>query len=206
MAMDGSTGSPDSPTMLVDRWYVAWDQRDIPELLRVAHPEIEVIPENSLLPRLPGASFRGHSGLRTMAVWSYENYPHLRVETRLIQLVRGVLMATATFLVDETATPVVKRLTSTIFDMELSLIRRARIFQQGSEALREAQGELALTTREREVFQRLARGMTAPEIAAELFISPATVRTHVQNGVARLGAKTRVQAVSIAIARGEIET
>jgi len=36
-------------------------------------------------------------------------------------------------------------------------------------------------------------------------ISPGTVRTHVQNGVARLRAKTRVQAVSIALDRGEIK-
>jgi DNA-binding CsgD family transcriptional regulator len=62
-----------------------------------------------------------------------------------------------------------------------------------------------LTPREREVFQLLARGRTAPEIAAELFISPATVRTHVQNGVGRLGAKTRVEAISIAMKNGEIE-
>jgi len=62
-----------------------------------------------------------------------------------------------------------------------------------------------LTAREREVFQLLAKGMTSPEIATELVLSPATVRTHVQNGVVRLGAKTRLQAVSMAVKRGEIQ-
>lgn len=61
-----------------------------------------------------------------------------------------------------------------------------------------------LTEREREVFRLLALGFNAPEIADRLFLSPATVRTHVQNGIARLGAETRVQAIALALTRGEI--
>jgi PAS domain S-box-containing protein len=61
-----------------------------------------------------------------------------------------------------------------------------------------------LTPREREIFRMLALGFNAPEIADRLFLSPATVRTHVQNGVGRLGAKTRVQAVAMALTKGEI--
>jgi DNA-binding CsgD family transcriptional regulator/ketosteroid isomerase-like protein len=61
-----------------------------------------------------------------------------------------------------------------------------------------------LTPREREIFRLLALGFNAPEIADRLFLSPATVRTHVQNGVARLGARTRVQAVAMAVAQAEI--
>jgi DNA-binding NarL/FixJ family response regulator len=62
-----------------------------------------------------------------------------------------------------------------------------------------------LTRREREVLQLLARGLNAPQIGATLFVSPATVRTHVQNAMTRLGASTRIHAVTIAIERGEIE-
>jgi PAS domain S-box-containing protein len=65
--------------------------------------------------------------------------------------------------------------------------------------------EPVLTPREREVMQMLARGLNAREVADRLVLSPATVRTHVQNAVKRLGASTRVQAIAIALDRGEIE-
>ena len=61
-----------------------------------------------------------------------------------------------------------------------------------------------LTPRERQVLELLARGLTGPQIAEQLVLSPETVRTHVQNAVDRLEAKTRVNAVAIALARGEI--
>lgn len=63
---------------------------------------------------------------------------------------------------------------------------------------------MTLTRREREVLSLLAMGLTGPEIADRLALSPATVRTHVQNGIARLGARTRVQAIALALTRGEI--
>jgi DNA-binding CsgD family transcriptional regulator len=116
-----------------------------------------------------------------------------------------VIAGSAAFVLDEASTPVTKRDTDTLFDVQLGLIRRARVFQRGSLRLQAAQAGSVLTAREREVFQLVARGMTAPQIAAELRIAPATVRTHVQNGIGRLGAKTRVQAILIALNHGEIE-
>jgi PAS domain S-box-containing protein len=67
---------------------------------------------------------------------------------------------------------------------------------------RESQSKL--TPRERDVFRLLAQGFTSREIADQLFVSIETVRTHVQNALARLGAKTRAQAIAIALNRGEI--
>jgi DNA-binding CsgD family transcriptional regulator len=61
-----------------------------------------------------------------------------------------------------------------------------------------------LTAREREVLELLAAGLTAPQVADELVLSPATVRTHVQNAMGRLGARTRVHAIVMALALGEI--
>jgi DNA-binding NarL/FixJ family response regulator len=61
-----------------------------------------------------------------------------------------------------------------------------------------------LTPREREIFQLLAMGYNAPEIAERLVLSVATVRTHVRNGIERLGAKTRIQAIALALTHGEI--
>jgi DNA-binding NarL/FixJ family response regulator len=56
-----------------------------------------------------------------------------------------------------------------------------------------------LTQREREVLRLLADGMSNEQMGAELFISPQTVRTHVQKAMEKLGAQTRVQAVATAL-------
>jgi DNA-binding NarL/FixJ family response regulator len=57
----------------------------------------------------------------------------------------------------------------------------------------------ALSAREREILGMLANGMSNPEIAAKLFISPETVRTHVRNAMTKLEADTRTQAVALAL-------
>lgn len=61
-----------------------------------------------------------------------------------------------------------------------------------------------LTRRERQVLTRLAMGLDGPQIATELSISNPTVQTHVRNAMGRLGARTRAQAVALALTRGEI--
>lgn len=53
----------------------------------------------------------------------------------------------------------------------------------------------SLTPREREVFQAMAAGMTNSEIGAELFMSEATAKTHVNRILTKLGLRDRVQAV-----------
>ena len=50
----------------------------------------------------------------------------------------------------------------------------------------------SLTDRERDVLIAVARGLTNDEIAAELYLSPATVRTYVSRLMARLGCRDRV--------------
>ncbi len=61
------------------------------------------------------------------------------------------------------------------------------------------------TSRERQVLALLASGSTDSEAAELLALSPATVQTHVRNAKAKLGARTRAQAVALALHRGLIE-
>lgn len=62
----------------------------------------------------------------------------------------------------------------------------------------------APTAREREVLGLLADGVTDAQIAELLGLSPATVQTHVRNAKAKLGARTRAQAVAMALQLGII--
>jgi DNA-binding NarL/FixJ family response regulator len=59
-----------------------------------------------------------------------------------------------------------------------------------------------LTAREIEVLQRIAAGCSNAQIAKELFISEATVKTHINHLFAKTGARDRAQAVRYAYSHG----
>jgi len=57
----------------------------------------------------------------------------------------------------------------------------------------------SLTRREHEVLALLAKGMSNPEIAGQLYISRATVKAHISNILSKLGIASRAEAISLAI-------
>lgn len=62
----------------------------------------------------------------------------------------------------------------------------------------------ALTCRELDILQRLAAGGSTSQIASALALSPNTVRNHVSHLSRKLGAHSRLEAVSIGVRRGLI--
>ena len=65
--------------------------------------------------------------------------------------------------------------------------------------------QTVLSARECEVLTLLGHGLNGEQIAAELVLSPETIRTHVRNAMGKLQANTRVHALALALQGDEIE-
>lgn len=63
----------------------------------------------------------------------------------------------------------------------------------------------ALSERERQVLQAFARGLSVPQVAAELFIGVSTVKTHTQRLYEKLGVSDRAAAVAVGMRKGLVE-
>jgi DNA-binding NarL/FixJ family response regulator len=81
-----------------------------------------------------------------------------------------------------------------------TLIGRFLATPSGPQPMDEAarRGLAALTDREREITVLVATGLSNDEIAAKLVLSPATVKTHVNRAMAKVGARDRAQLVVFA--------
>jgi DNA-binding NarL/FixJ family response regulator len=76
-------------------------------------------------------------------------------------------------------------------------------FARSPRPIRPQAGRLAqLTSRELEVLQQVAAGMSNAEIAASLYLSLPTIKTHVSRLLAKLNARDRAQLVVLAYENG----
>jgi DNA-binding CsgD family transcriptional regulator len=81
-------------------------------------------------------------------------------------------------------------------DDAVALVRRAR----GPRG-RPSVGWASLTPTEREVVRLVAEGLSNPDIAARMFVSRATVKTHLAHVYAKLGVSNRTELAALVAAR-----
>ena len=188
----------------IEAWFAAMNARSVQQLCALSDEAIEIAPMKPLLEPLSGTAFHGHAGLRTLMQWTFEHYPRIYVDDVIVRDTPIWTTVESKWIYDVELAPRGGRQVWSLFEVEQTGIRRIRAYATAAEAHGAARRNSVLTPREREVFTLLARGLTATQIAEELSLSPLTVRTHIQNGKDRLRAKTRMEALSIAIKRGEI--
>jgi DNA-binding NarL/FixJ family response regulator len=86
----------------------------------------------------------------------------------------------------------------------LAPVSTRKLIEQFAQPPRESAALVSLTARERDVLVLLARGLSNPEIAAELVVEPSTVKSHVASVLSKLGLRDRMQAVVFAYESGVV--
>lgn len=82
-------------------------------------------------------------------------------------------------------------------DLAAGLVDQIRLRSQPSAPV--------LSEREREVLQGFARGLSIPQLAAEMYLAASTVKTHAQRLYEKLGVSDRAAAVAVAMRNGLLE-
>jgi two-component system, NarL family, response regulator LiaR len=140
----------------------------------------------------------------------------LRPQTRVLvltsflddeKLFPAVRAGAAGYLLKDVAPAELVRAIHTVADGEALLhpAVAARLMEEFSETERPAPEE-ALTAREREVLELIARGLPNKLIARDLEIAEKTVKTHVSSILSKLGLTDRTQAALYAVRAGLIES
>jgi DNA-binding NarL/FixJ family response regulator len=86
----------------------------------------------------------------------------------------------------------------------LAPLSTRKLIEQFAQPAGESAALASLTARERDVLVLLSRGLSNPEIAAELVVESSTVKSHVASVLSKLGLRDRVQAVVFAYESGVV--
>src|SRR5260221_1793377 len=193
-----TTVTEDQVTLL-RRVFDTYNARDVEALVELHHEDFELIPSPYYERR--GTVFRGREGLRPCLEDVFTRFAKCEVSVDgFRELGDWVLLRMSAVDEDEPYPGAVGEVIW-LYAIKDDLVIGAYGFLSEEDALAAAAGTAPrsrpfstapaghgsdstpkLTRREREVFALLACGHNAPQIAAELFLSPATVRTPVQNG------------------------
>jgi two-component system NarL family response regulator len=86
-------------------------------------------------------------------------------------------------------------------------VNRGRLVlsEEMRQTLAKSSGPTRMTMREREVLSAMARGMSNQDIASDLHISKATVKSHAERVFAKLNVRDRTQAVVQGLKRGLVQ-
>ncbi|MBT8208660.1 MAG: response regulator transcription factor [Acidimicrobiales bacterium] len=176
------------------------DGRAIIEACRTRH--VDVVLMDIRMPELDGLT-------ATERIMTQEDPPRVVILTTfgLDEYVSAAIVAGASgfLLKDASATSLLDAIRAVAAgDVAIapSLVRTVVQQARNSPRVREVPGIDELTERELEVLQHLAAGRSNAEIAEQLYLSEATVKTHLSRVLAKLGVRDRVQAVIAAFAAG----
>lgn len=160
-------------------------------LMDVRMPRVDGIAATRLLGQFDGG------GPAVIVVTTFENDDY--VYDALRAGARGFLLKRAT--ADDFVNAI-----RTVYVGESLLFPDAirRLVMQHGQQRGAALTDAGLTEREEDVLRLVAKGLSNAEIASELFLGVETVKTHVRNVLAKLGARDRVQAVITAYESGFI--
>jgi DNA-binding NarL/FixJ family response regulator len=174
-------------TALADAGYAAREAatgRQATSLARVVRPDIVLLDV-----KLPDVS--GHEVCKQLRESLGESLPIILVsgeKTDDLDRVAGLLLGADDYLVKP-------------FDTGELLARIRRVVLRAGASIGSFDSNPVqdkLTTRERQVLEMLAAGLSQNEIAEKLVISPKTVATHVQRILSKLEVHSRAQAVALA--------
>lgn len=177
----------------------AADGREALASIRELKPDVALLDVK--MPGLDGAAIAGalrRDGEPTRVVLISAHAP-----SELVY--RAIAVGAAAFLskeagreeICETVAAVARGETRLTPEIQTELVRQIQ--------MRAVEDRPALSPREREVLTLIADGLSAPGIAKQLYLSPATVKTHLQSLYEKLGVSDRAAAVATAMRLGMLE-
>lgn len=175
------------------------DGREALDEIRRLAPDVAVLDEN--MPGLLGNEVMqaiSRDGLTTRVVM-------LSASVDSAVVFRAVASGVSAYLTKDSDRATICEAVAAVARGETVLAPQVQAGLAGEVRLREHESRPALSPREHEILARAASGLSGPDIARDLQISTATVKTHLRNIYEKLGVSERAAAVAEAMRRGLLE-